>query len=44
LTRYFQFYKHERPHQALENQAPAEVYFQAGVPGKKPTERLFDTE
>jgi putative transposase len=27
LTRYFQFYNQERPHQALENQTPAEVYF-----------------
>src|SRR5260370_32186816 len=26
LTRYFQFYNQERPHQALENQTPAEVY------------------
>jgi putative transposase len=27
LTRYFQFYNRERPHQALEYQIPAEVYF-----------------
>jgi putative transposase len=27
LTRYFGFYNHERPHQALDYQTPAEVYF-----------------
>ncbi|HEX4208126.1 MAG TPA: IS3 family transposase [Ktedonobacteraceae bacterium] len=27
LTRYFAFYNHERPHQALDYQTPAEVYF-----------------
>jgi putative transposase len=27
LTRYFEFYDHERPHQALEYRTPAEVYF-----------------
>ena len=27
LTRYFQFYCHERPHQALEYRTPAQVYF-----------------
>jgi putative transposase len=27
LTRYFEFYDHERPHQALEYRIPAEVYF-----------------
>jgi putative transposase len=33
LTRYFEFYNQERPHQALENQTPAEVYFQAVTAG-----------
>ena len=27
LSRYFHFYNHERPHQALNNQTPAAVYF-----------------
>lgn len=27
LTQYFKFYNHIRPHQALENRTPAEVYF-----------------
>ena len=27
LTRYFKFYNHERPHQSLDNQTPARVYF-----------------
>jgi putative transposase len=27
LTRYFQFYDHERPHQALDYRTPADVYF-----------------
>ena len=35
LTRYFQFYNQERPHQALENQTPAEVYFHQGTAGQR---------
>ena len=27
LTRYFDFYNHERPHQSLEYRTPAQVYF-----------------
>ncbi len=27
LKRFFRFYNHERPHQSLRNQTPAEVYF-----------------
>ncbi len=30
LTRYFAFYNQERPHQALDYQTPAEVYFHKG--------------
>ena len=26
LTKYFQYYNHERPHQALDYKTPAEVY------------------
>ena len=29
LTKYFHFYCHERPHQALENRTPGEVYAKA---------------
>jgi len=31
LTRYLSFYNEERPHQALNYQTPAEVYFQKGA-------------
>lgn len=39
LSWYFQFYNHERPHQSLDNQTPAAVYFgieQKTPPQKKP--------
>jgi putative transposase len=32
LTRYFNFYNHERPHQALDYQTPAQVYFKEQNP------------
>lgn len=35
LTTYFPFYNTERPHQALGNRTPAQVYFQ--VAGQSPT-------
>ncbi len=38
LTRYFTFYNHERPHQALENQTPAEVYFHRATAGQRQNE------
>ena len=28
LKRFFRFYNHERPHQSLDYQTPAAVYFQ----------------
>jgi putative transposase len=31
LSRYFAFYYHERPHQALSYRTPAEVYFQSSA-------------
>lgn len=33
LDSYFQFYNHERPHQGLDNETPAEVHFD----GREPT-------
>lgn len=30
LSRYFQFYNHERPHSSLDNKTPAAVYFGLG--------------
>ena len=38
LTRYFAFYNHERPHQALDYQTPAEVYFHKGTAGQRQNE------
>ncbi len=32
LTRYFRFYNKDRPHQALDYQTPAEVYFRKEAP------------
>jgi len=43
LTRYFEFYNQERPHQALDYQTPAEMYFcpvSAGVTKNKEEEML----
>ena len=34
LSRYFVFYNHERPHQSLGYQTPAEVHFGCGRPTK----------
>jgi putative transposase len=39
LTRYFEFYNQERPQQALENQSPADVYFQEGSAGSAASSR-----
>jgi putative transposase len=35
LTRYFAFYNHERPHQSLDYQTPAEVYFHEAPAGRR---------
>jgi len=35
LTRYFAFYNQERPHQALNYQTPAEVYFDTAIAGQR---------
>ena len=32
LTHYFRFYNHERPHQAIDNRTPAQLYF--GLPNR----------
>ena len=40
LTHYFQFYNHERPHQALDYLTPAEVYFHSHRISRAKTERL----
>jgi putative transposase len=39
LTRYFEFYNQERPHQALDDQSPADVYFQEGSTGSAASSR-----
>ncbi len=38
LTRYFAFDNHERIHQALDYQIPAEVYFHTGTAGQRQNE------
>lgn len=38
LTRYFAFYNHERIHQALDYQIPAEVYFHKETAGQRQNE------
>jgi putative transposase len=38
LTRYFEFYNHERPHQALDYLTPAEVYFHTVTAGRRQNE------
>ncbi len=38
LTRYFAFYNHERPHQSLDYQTPAEVYFHDASAGRRQNE------
>jgi putative transposase len=38
LTRYFAFYNHERPHQSLDYQTPAEVYFHEASAGRRQNE------
>jgi putative transposase len=39
LTRYFEFYNQERPHQALDDQTPAEGSFQEGSAGSAASSR-----
>jgi putative transposase len=39
LARYFAFYNQQRPHQALDYQTPAQVYFQVGSPGSAASSR-----
>ena len=35
LSRYFDCYNHQRPHQALDDQTPAEVYFHSASSAQK---------
>ena len=41
LHQYFTFYNHERPHQSLSYQAPAEVHFAGHRPGRNLSCRRF---
>jgi putative transposase len=38
LTRYFEFYNQERPHQALDYLTPADVYFHTVTAGQRQNE------
>jgi putative transposase len=35
LTHYFRFYNEERPHQSLDYQTPASIYFAGDLPKQK---------